>query len=349
MRLSVRAFAEHLGVAVRTVSKWEQLGPATRPHPDTQAILDTALDRAPEPAKVRFQAMLAETRSPAASRPWLVTPRTWDYETWADDLDRVVVGLSRQDFHAATPLLDHWLVRFPSTSELDDRGAYLRARTLVLLGDARRDQGMLAGPGSAARSYHQALGLYGDLDIPRRIAQIELSLAVVTEMTGQHQDAARCYARLADDQRLSPRDRARSTLWIGTALSKDGEHDYALRVMSTASQMFEDLGEAEDWSVAQQKLALACRGAGNLGQALRYIDIAQANGTAATPMQRVRLSTAHGHILLTDQATHASGLALLREAAQLAAESGLSHQLRAIEAIRHQAAHPGPTRKETTA
>jgi tetratricopeptide (TPR) repeat protein len=166
---------------------------------------------------------------------------------------------------------------------------------------------------------------------------------------GQHQDAARHYARLADDQRLSPRDRARSTLWIGTALSKDGEHDYALRVMSTASQMFEDLGEAEDWSVAQQKLALACRGAGNLGQALRYIDIAQANGTAATPMQRVRLSTAHGHILLTDQATHASGLALLREAAQRAAESGLSHQLRAIEAIRHQAAHPGPTRKETTA
>jgi hypothetical protein len=56
-----------------------------------------------------------------------------------------------------------------------------------------------------------------------------------------------------------------------------------------------------------------------------------------------------GHILLTDQATHASGLALLGEAAQLAAESGLlSHQLRAIEAIRHQAAHLGPTRKETT-
>src|ERR1035437_6327346 len=66
-------------------------------------------------------------------------------------------------------------------------------------------------------------------------------------------------------------------------------------------------------------------------------------------MQRVRLSTAHGHILLTAQATHASGLALLREAAQLAAESGLSHQLLAIAAIRHQAAHTGPTRKETTA
>jgi DNA-binding transcriptional regulator YiaG len=46
LRLSVRAFAEHLGVGVRTVSKWEKLLAATEPRPDTQAILDTALARA---------------------------------------------------------------------------------------------------------------------------------------------------------------------------------------------------------------------------------------------------------------------------------------------------------------
>ena len=78
---------------------------------------------------------------------------------------------------------------------------------------------------------------------------------------------------------------------------------------------------------------------------LRYIDIAQASGTAATPMQHVRLATAHAHILLTDTATVTSGLALLSEATQLAAESGLSHQLRGIEAIRQDAARPGPARK----
>ena len=343
MRLSVRAFAEHLGVAVRTVSKWEQLGAATRPHPDTQAILDTALDRASEPARIRFQALLAQAPVPACG--WLAASRNWDYETWADDLDRVVVSLSRQNFRVASPLIERWLARFPVQGDLDDRGAYLRARTLVLRGDARRDQGMLAGPGSAGHSYRQALGLFGDLDIPRRIAQIELSLAVITEMTGQHHDAARRYAQLAGDERLSPRDRARSTLWIGTALSKDGEHDYALRVMRAAAGTFEELDEAEDWSVAQQKLALACRGAGRLGEALRYIDIAQASGTAATPMQRVRLATAHAHILLTDTATVRSGLALLSEAAKLAAESGLSHQLRAIEAVRQDAARPGPAGK----
>jgi transcriptional regulator with XRE-family HTH domain len=346
-RLSVRAFAEHLGVAARTVSKWEKLGAATRPHPDTQAILDTALDQAPESAKIRFGALLAEARSPAAAaHHWLMPPLAWDYETWADDLDRVVVSLSRQDFRAATPLIDRWLTRFADPRELDERGAYLQARTIVLQGDARRDMGKLGGPGSAVHSYRKALGLFGELDIPRRTAQIELSLAVVSEMTGRHQDAAIRYAQLADDPRLSPRDRARSRLWIGTALSKDGEHDYALRVMTAASRQLEDLDEADDWAVAQQKLALACRGAGHLGQALRYIDIAQASGTADTPMQRVRLATAHAHILLTDTATVTSGLALLSEARQLAVDSGLSHQLRAIEAIGEQA---GPILKGTTA
>jgi hypothetical protein len=67
--------------------------------------------------------------------------------------------------------------------------------------------------------------LYGDLDIPRRIAQVELSLNVLTEMGGELQAAARGYARLVGDERLSGRDRARAQLWIGTGLSKDGERD----------------------------------------------------------------------------------------------------------------------------
>jgi hypothetical protein len=46
-----------------------------------------------------------------------------------------------------------------------------------------------------------------------------------------------------DDERLSSRDRARSALWIGTALSKEGGHDYALRVTTAASQAFGELDE----------------------------------------------------------------------------------------------------------
>jgi transcriptional regulator with XRE-family HTH domain len=332
LRLSVRAFAEHLGVAVRTVSKWENLGQAIQPRPDTQAILDTALERADAAGQMRFQMLLGETGA-LLRRGEPPGPDLWDYETWADDLERAVVLLSWQNFPAATTLINRRLTLFPA-GRLDAKGQYLRARSLVLLGDAQRDQGALTGPLSAHHSYRQALGVFSELDIPRRVAQIELSLAVVTEMTGSLQDAARRYQLLAADERLSGRDRARSLLWVGTALSKDGEHDYAARVMADAALQFEDLGEAYDWSVAQQKLALAYRGSGDLGQALHFIDLARTSGTSDTPLQRVRLSTARAHILLTDRATCEDGLTLLDQTAELARRSGLAHQLHNIQAIR---------------
>jgi transcriptional regulator with XRE-family HTH domain len=57
----VRAFAEHLGVAARTVSKWEAGVGATVPRPDTQAILDTALGRADSKTQQRFELLCRPT------------------------------------------------------------------------------------------------------------------------------------------------------------------------------------------------------------------------------------------------------------------------------------------------
>ncbi|HEY3894696.1 MAG TPA: hypothetical protein VGL88_04935 [Pseudonocardiaceae bacterium] len=54
MRLSIRAFATHLGVDARTVNKWEARGNTITLLPDTQALLDTALDRAHDDVKTRF-------------------------------------------------------------------------------------------------------------------------------------------------------------------------------------------------------------------------------------------------------------------------------------------------------
>ncbi|GAB2890417.1 hypothetical protein GCM10022245_27090 [Streptomyces mayteni] len=153
-------------------------------------------------------------------------------------------------------------------------------------------------------------------------------------MSGKLEAAARAYETLAVDDRLSPRDRARARLWVGTALSKDGQHDYATRVMTAATRDFEDLAEPDDWSVAHQKLALARRGAGDLTAAFRFLGIACDTGTTESPMERVQLTTAQAHILRTDPATHDDGLRLLDEAAHVAAQSGLGHQLRSIEAIR---------------
>lgn len=337
MRLSVRAFAAHLGVGARTVSKWEALGDTTQPRPDTQAILDTALSQANTATQARFE-LLVQGAGGQLRASVLTGPRAWDYETWADDLERTVVSLSRQNFRAAASLLNRWLTKFDPHG-LDTKGLYLHGRSLALLADLRRDQGVLAGDGSARQTYHQAREVFDELDIPRRVAQVELSLAVVTEMSGRLDAAARRYQLLSADERLSLRDRARAQLWIGTALSKDGQHGYAAQAMRPVLQQFERLDEHDDWSVAHQKLALAYRGVGDLNRALHHIDVALQNGVTDSPMQRVRLSTAHAHILLSDRATWDNGLSLLDEATQVSEQFGLAHQLTSIGSIRRDFEH----------
>ncbi|MFI9580970.1 hypothetical protein ACIHCQ_03850 [Streptomyces sp. NPDC052236] len=252
----MRAFAEHLGVAVATVSKWESKPAETEPRPDTQAILDTALGRADAPAHLRFETLLSEMASTVQNAGRRITaagPRAWEYESWVEDLDRVVVALSRQNFAFADSLLSRWLVRF-NARELDEKGLYLFARSTALLGDLKRDQGSVLGPLSAQHSYAGARAVFTQLDIPRRVAQLDLSLAVVTEMSGKLEVAAHHYETLAVDDRLSRRDRARARLWVGTALSKNGRHDYATRAMQAATRDFEDLTEPDDWSVARRTM-----------------------------------------------------------------------------------------------
>ncbi|MFE7558145.1 hypothetical protein [Kitasatospora sp. NPDC057500] len=331
-RRSVRDFASDLGVAVRTVSNWERLGASTTPRPDTQAILDTALGRLDSAAVLRFEAVLSGSGRPVAARA-KGGPRLWEYETWAEDIERAVLAASGQNFAFAENLLERWRTRWPAR-ELDDRGLYLFARTTTLAGDLLRDRGVLLGPLSASRSYAAARSVFDQLGVPRRVAQLDLSLAVVREMSGDLAGAAEAYGQLAGDVRLSLRDRHRAGLWVGTSLDKQGLHEEAVPLMRAAIRGFDALTEPEDWGTAHQKLALLHRGAGDLGEAARMIEVAQSAGGGSSPMQQVRLGTARGHILLSDPASVGEGLALLHEAATQAATYGMSHQLRAIERIR---------------
>jgi uncharacterized SAM-binding protein YcdF (DUF218 family)/DNA-binding transcriptional regulator YiaG len=360
-RLSVRAFAERLGMAPRTVSKWEQGGAATRPYTEAQAILDTALAQADDDTKARFALLLEGgtfDREPAQRRGYLSLTdgqlnghaehdwqeRAADRESWADDLDRVVIYLSRQDFSLASRLLDNWLTR-TDPRELDERGLYLRARSLTLYGDMKRDQGSLTGPLSATKSYNEAFAGYRQLHIPRRLAQVELNLTVVTEMAGKLEASARGYELLSGDGRLSARDRARARLWVGTALSKKREHDAAIAAALAAIQLFEQLDESEEWTAAHQKLALAYLNAGDLHRAAQYIDVALTNRRQDSPLQQVRLDTAHAHILLSDRETFDEGLATIERAKKQALHFGLTHQLHAIERIGRIAERPRPANR----
>ncbi|MGH3279634.1 MAG: hypothetical protein ACRDNW_10915, partial [Trebonia sp.] len=73
MRMANETFAEYLGVAPRTVANWRKM-PGTVPQPRQQAILDTALDRAPELTKAQFAALVSEVNSYAVKAEALSTP-----------------------------------------------------------------------------------------------------------------------------------------------------------------------------------------------------------------------------------------------------------------------------------
>jgi hypothetical protein len=191
LRMSVRGYAEHLGVAARTVSKWDSLGAGTQLRPDTQAILDTALARCDTATLHRFQILLSDDGRPAP-RITAQDSRSSAYESWTEDIERAVAALNRQDFTFAASLLTRWLTHH-QPHDLDDKGLYLFARSTTILGDLRRDQGAVVGRMSAHHSYTRARSLFAQLGIPRRTAQLDLSLAVVAEMSGRVDVAARRY------------------------------------------------------------------------------------------------------------------------------------------------------------
>ncbi|MFG3338748.1 hypothetical protein [Glycomyces sp. NPDC048151] len=328
MRLSVRDFAHKLGIAPRTVSYWEARGAAITPLPETQEILDTALETASPAAQQRFHNQAATaTREALGAAPYDGA----GLSDWSEDLERAREAVARQNFTLAARLTERWLAAPPTTEGM---GAELFALSLLLAGDLRRDQGQVIGPGSAEHCYRAAASLFASLGLARRHAQTELVLGVVAEMCGNLEVATAAYQTLSDDDRLSHRDQARARLWVGTALTKQGQHESAAEWMSAATIAFDRLGEVEDWSVAQQKLGLVHRAAGRLDQAHAALSAAEATGAAATPLQQVRLWTARGHVLISDRATQDEGEAILDEALAVTARYGLGHQRRSIEAIR---------------
>jgi len=68
-RMSVRGFAEHLGVNPAAVSNWEKRGSATRMRYETQQMLDVDLTRSPTEVKQRFAQTLKASVAASPSGP----------------------------------------------------------------------------------------------------------------------------------------------------------------------------------------------------------------------------------------------------------------------------------------
>ena len=105
LRMSNETFAEHLGIAVRTVAAWHQK-PGLQPRPEMQQVLDAALARAPAAAGDRFAVLTGEP-------PSVVTARTDDDSAVADAEHRLITD---QNISRALSRLDQLAAWEPGTA-----------------------------------------------------------------------------------------------------------------------------------------------------------------------------------------------------------------------------------------
>lgn len=100
-RLTVRGFAERLGVGVRTVAGWEAKRGETQLRPESQEILDTFLRKASEEIQQRFDALLVDRDQDVADQPVDVPVSVQVPFTWQPEDDHVDAELRRREFIGA--------------------------------------------------------------------------------------------------------------------------------------------------------------------------------------------------------------------------------------------------------
>ncbi|MGW5687814.1 SUMF1/EgtB/PvdO family nonheme iron enzyme [Nonomuraea sp. NPDC003754] len=91
-RMSIRAFASHIGVHERMVSKWEAAGETIHPRPANQAALDSSLAASSAEVQARFASLLEATDKGARSGSAIV------------DIARATEPLPGDDHHVRHPI-----------------------------------------------------------------------------------------------------------------------------------------------------------------------------------------------------------------------------------------------------
>ena len=73
LRMTNESFAEHLGIAVRTVAYWRNR-PGMIPKSQNQEVLDAALELAPDRVKAQFSLLVSETIDGPGDQPYTGSP-----------------------------------------------------------------------------------------------------------------------------------------------------------------------------------------------------------------------------------------------------------------------------------
>src|SRR5215469_16543675 len=204
MRMTNESFAEHLGVAVRTVAYWRNR-PGMVPSSAMQEILDAALDRAPDRAKDHFWAL--------QGAPGLASSGAVARLLGSED------AASLTDWLTATAVSDDAVTGLDqATTRLAE--SHAQAAPVVVLAEARQVQASAQGLLRAGRIRHrqvtELLRINGGL-----LAHIGLLLSDLgDDSAGQeYGNASLAYLREADA--------SEATAWYVLAKIARWRHQYA--------------------------------------------------------------------------------------------------------------------------
>lgn len=332
LRMGNESFAEHLGVAVRTVAYWRK-NPEMTPKPAIQETLDAALERAPDRAKAQFAMLVSDSEQ---SR----------HRDHVESFEIPGGGLLRASFDAATTefgdsdYLQSIRSHIHEIVALDNRfgGADLvRLSTRFFralhdqLGAGTYDPSLEADLHSAAAELAEVVGwLAYDAeahDLVRRMNQESLYFArlagdraielLTLQNSSMHAGAqgrpreALHIARsvLEGDYRLSPRLKALFLTRKARALAQSGDVS-AFHLIPQIRDLFLDgISDGDpDWAwwIDERELAwheaMIQRDLGLAGKAIAHFE----RSVAATPVTELRSQYLHRAYLLQAQVDNAT-------------------------------------------
>jgi hypothetical protein len=328
LRMTNEAFAEHLGVAVRTVAYW-RARPDVVPRPVMQEMLDVALARAPEQVRTLFGLLLAEREqgqvpSLASSRlsvsddvasmtAWITSSNTSDQAI--EHIEQATIVLA--DLHAqltarrvlADVLQLHYKTqalllsgkqRLRQTRELIRIDSDLLAHASVLLGDLGQDQ--------AARNYGKA-ALIGMHEAEASQAKACYALAKTARWQHNYAEAADLALRGFDHGPVTPMS-VQLAYYEANAAALAGDTSRAKTALARA-EMFADARTGTDtgtspWSFSPERQAIFALSValhtGDADSALRAAVAADQGWAAGDPhipgtWAQIRIGAAIAHLL----------------------------------------------------
>lgn len=287
LRMSVRDFADYLGVAVRTVTDWRRRKTAICPKPWMQEALDTALETASSAARARFDELLMCQAEPPPKPPApttdgldeLVVRVMIDGEERLVPIDRrTVLGIGAR--MALDPGTDSTAprVRPSSPSQLDDLLNHLRDAWHVLV---RADN--LLGPrhalGGVLRQINTIHDLLDSTSFAGRRELVRIAAQYAESLSWLYEDAgslaiAKMWCNQAMDWAHEAQD-SRMLAWILFRRSQQAaaEHNPAqvLGLARAASDVGVELPSPMRAAIAQQ-MGFGCAMDDREAEAQRWFD-----------------------------------------------------------------------------